>query len=419
MSARPYVPRLAEAPLEQLFAGLPALSIVGPRATGKTTIARRLSRSIVQLDNPVEARAFEADADAALAALPEPVLLDEWQAVPGVLGAVKRAVDRGSGAGRFLLTGSVRAKFTGATWPGTGRVVDVPMYGLTVREIVGGQLTGEPFLSKLAHADIDAFITPADPPDLLGYIELALRGGFPDAALDLSPDTRRAWLSGYLDQLLTRDPETLHEDRDPHRLRLYFEALALNTAGTAQSKTLYDAARIDHKTASAYERLLTNLLVLDVLPAWSTNRLSRMTRTGKRYLVDTSLVAAALDLDERAMLRDGDLLGRMIDTLVLAQIRPEVALTSLRPRLHHLRTRDARHEIDLIAELSGADIVAIEIKSSAAPTRSDARHLEWLREQLGERFLAGAVLHTGPRPFQLAERILALPISTLWGKAGL
>jgi len=414
MSARPYVPRLAEARLEQLFAELPALSIVGPRATGKTTIARRLSRSVVQLDNTVEASAFEADPDAALAALPEPILLDEWQAVPGVLGAVKRAVDRGSGAGRFLLTGSVRAKFTGATWPGTGRVVDVHMYGLTVREIVG-QLTGEPFLSRLAHADIDAFAVPADPPDLLGYIDLALRGGFPDAALDPSPDTRGAWLSGYLDQLLTRDLETLQENRDPHRLRLYFEALALNTAGIIQSKTLYDAAGIDHKTASAYERLLTNLLVLETLPAWSTNRVSRMTRTAKRYLVDTSLVAAALDLDERAVLRDGNLLGRMIDTFVLAQIRPEAALTSSRSRLYHLRSRDARHEIDLIAELSGEDVVAVEIKSSSAPKRSDARHLEWLREQLGERFLAGAVLHTGPRPFRLAERIYALPICTLWG----
>lgn len=410
-----YVPRLAEARLEQLFAGLPALAIVGPRATGKTTVARRLSRSVVALDDPVQARAFEADPDAALAALPEPVLLDEWQAVPGVLGAVKRAVDRGAGAGRFLLTGSVRAKLTGgATWPGTGRVVDVHMYGLTAREIAG-RLGGEPFLSKLAQADIDAFATPADPPDLLGYIELALRGGFPDAALDPSPDTRGAWLGGYLDQLLTRDPETLHEDRDPHRLKLYFEALALNTAGLAQHKTLYDAAGIDHKTATAYERLLSNLLVLDILPAWSTNRLSRMTRAGKRYLVDTSLVAAALSLDERSVLRDGDLLGRMIDTFVLAQIRSEVALTTSRSRLHHLRTRDARHEINLIVELAGAEVVAVEIKPSAAPTRSDARHLEWLREQLGERFLAGAVLHTGPRPFGLAERIFALPICALWG----
>ncbi len=65
---------------------------------------------------------------------------------------------------------SVRAKFTGATWPGTGRVVDVHMYGLTMREIAG-RLTGEPFLSRLAQADIDAFAMPADPPDLVGYVE--------------------------------------------------------------------------------------------------------------------------------------------------------------------------------------------------------------------------------------------------------
>ena len=414
MSTRVYVPRLAEARLERLFAELPALSIVGPRATGKTTIARRHARSVVRLDDPIEARAFEADLDKALGAFPEPVLLDEWQAVPGVLGAVKRAVDEGSGAGRFLLTGSVRAKFTGVTWPGTGRVIDVHMYGLTVREILG-KLAGEPFLSRLALANMDAFPMPPDPPDLLGYIDLALRGGFPDAALGLSAEARRAWLGGYLDQLLTRDPQTMQEDRDPRRLRLYFEALALNTAGLAQGKTLYDAARIDRKTALAYERLLTNLLVLDTLPAWATNRLSRMTRTAKRYLVDSSLVAAALELDERAMLRDGNMLGRMIDTFVLAQIRPEVALSSLRTRLYHLRSRDGGHEIDLVAELSGGDVVAIEIKSSSAPKRADARHLEWLREQLGERFLAGAVLHTGPRPFRLSERIFALPIATLWG----
>jgi uncharacterized protein len=414
MVASGYVPRLAEARLEQLFAELPALLIAGPRATGKTTTARRHARTVVRLDVTTEAGAFEADPDAALRALPEPVLLDEWQAVPDVLGAVKRAVDEGSGAGRFLLTGSVRAQLGAKTWPGTGRVVDVQMYGLTVRELVG-KLKGEPFLSRLAQADMDAFPASNDPPDLLGYIEFALRGGFPDAALGLSADSQRAWLDGYVNQLLTRDTELLDGVRDPRRLRLYFEALALSTAGLANSKTLYDAAQIDRKTALAYERLLTNLLVLDTLPAWTSNRLSRLTRTGKRYLVDTSLVAAALKLDERAVLRDGDLLGRMIDTFVLAQIRPEVALSSFRPRLYHLRSRDGAHEVDLIAELSAGDVVAIEIKSAAAPKRSDARHLEWLRDQLGERFLAGAVLHTGPRPFRLSERIFALPIAMLWG----
>jgi predicted AAA+ superfamily ATPase len=180
-------------------------------------------------------------------------------------------------------------------------------------------------------------------------------------------------------------------------------------------KTVYDAASISRSTAAAYEQLLRNMFVLDSLPAWSTNRLSRLVKAPKRYLTDTSLLRTALHLDELAVMRDGNLLGRLIETYVLAQIRPELELAGFTPRLYHLREKNGRHEIDLIAELSGGNIVAIEIKSSAAPKRSDARHLEWLREQLGERFLAGAVLHTGPRPFQLAERIFALPICALWG----
>jgi hypothetical protein len=69
--------------------------VIGPRAAGKTTTAEQHARTVVRLDRRAEAVAFEADPDAALRSLEEPVLLDEWQVVPGVLGAVKRAVDRG------------------------------------------------------------------------------------------------------------------------------------------------------------------------------------------------------------------------------------------------------------------------------------------------------------------------------------
>lgn len=414
VDAQRYVRRLCEDRVSALFGELPALLITGPRATGKTTTARRHARSVVRLDVAAEARAFQDDPDAALRTLPTPVLLDEWQAVPGVLGAVKRAVDEDPRAGRFLLTGSVSARLDAQSWPATGRVVPLRMYGLTMREMTGS-ISGPPFLERLASANIDALAPPRDAPDLLGYVELALRGGFPEAALRLSTDARNTWLEGYLDQLFTRDVAGLDETRDPERLRRYFEALALNTAGTATGKTLHDAAGLDRRTALAYERLLVNLFVLDIVPAWSSNRLSRLTRAGKRYLVDPSLAAAALRLTETAVMRDGDMLGRIIDTFTLAQLRPELELRPLKPRLHHLRTRDGRHEIDVIAELSAGEIVAIEVKSTAAPTRQDARHLEWLRDQLGERFCAGAVLHTGPRPFRLAERILAVPIASLWG----
>jgi uncharacterized protein len=409
-----YTPRLVDERLSELFRELPAVLVTGPRATGKTTTARHHAATIVRLDRPAEAAAFRADPDAALRAQTEPILLDEWQAVPEVLGAVKRAVDDDPRPGRFLLTGSTRGDLEAETWPGTGRVVRLPMFGLTEREILQGPLVST-FVDRLSLGAFDEFIIPPDPPDLGGYVERILRGGYPEPALRLSPVAGQAWLDGYLDQLLTRDAAIEGGGRDPTRLRRYFQALALMTAGAADHKTIYDAAGINRRTAVAYDRLLANLFVLETVPAWVSNRLSRLVATPKRYLVDPSLATAALGLDVAGVMRDGDLLGRLIETFVTAQIRPELAVLRPRPLLYHLREKDGRREIDLLGELASGDVVAVEIKASAAPTISDARHLAWLRDVLGERFKGGAVLHTGPRPFRLGDRLFALPICALWG----
>jgi predicted AAA+ superfamily ATPase len=125
-------------------------------------------------------------------------------------------------------------------------------------------------------------------------------------------------------------------------------------------------------------------------------------------------MAAVLRLDTAAVLRDGNLLGRVIDAFVAAQIRPELAVAQSRPRWYHLRDKGGRHEIDLVIEFGGGRVAGIEIKASSAPSRNDARHLEWLRGELGERFVSGVVLHTGPRTYELADGIFAAPISTLW-----
>jgi predicted AAA+ superfamily ATPase len=410
-----YVERLVDAALDELLSELPAVMLTGPRAAGKTTTALRHAESVVRLDRANEAEAFREDPDAALRGLPRPVLLDEWQAVPGVLGAVKRAVDADSAPAGFILTGSARAEGASANWPATGRIVRLPVFPLTEREI-RGRLIGESFADRLAHPSVEN-LGPAndfEAPDVATYVDLALRGGFPQPTLRLSARTRRAWLGGYLEELVTADAQGLDHGRDPVKMRRYLDALAISTAGVPDDKKLADAADIDGRTARSYRDLLQGLFVLDRVPAWSSNRVSRLTQMAKNYIVDPSLVGAAARLDRNGVLLDGAMLGRVVDTFVAAQIRPELALSLTRPRLFHLRDKGGRHEVDLVLEYADGRIAAIEVKSGSVTTGGAARHIAWLRDQVGSRFLCGVILHSGPQAFQVDPTIFAAPISTLW-----
>ena len=105
---------------------------------------------------------------------------------------------------------------------------------------------------------------------------------------------------------------------------------------------------------------------------------------------------------------------RVIDTFVAQQLRGELEVSTTRPRLYHLRDQDGRREVDIVVELGGERVLGFEVKAAASVTPNDARHLAWLRDELGDRFVAGAVFHTGPLVFPLGERITAPPISTIW-----
>ncbi|MBA2324641.1 MAG: DUF4143 domain-containing protein [Pseudonocardiales bacterium] len=72
------------------------------------------------------------------------------------------------------------------------------------------------------------------------------------------------------------------------------------------------------------------------------------------------MLGPLLGVDAAAVLRDPDLLGRVIETFVLAQLRPELTVSEYAPRIYHLRQRDGRHEIDLIVELADGRIIARE-----------------------------------------------------------
>lgn len=96
------------------------------------------------------------------------------------------------------------------------------------------------------------------------------------------------------------------------------------------------------------------------------------------------------------------------------QLRAELAASPSRRVMHHLRVEGGRHEVDLVIDLGRGRAFGIEVKAGAAPTRDDARHLIWLRDQLGAQFVGGVVLHSGRAVAELDDRIAAVPLSALW-----
>lgn len=413
MPPHEYLPRLIDPILDELLDAVPAILLAGPRACGKTTTARRRATRVLQLDRPGDAALARADPDIAIAARGEPLLIDEWQAVPEVLGAVKRAVDGDPRPGRFLLTGSTGEDLGSAGWPATGRVLRLPLWGLCQRELAG-RSSAPSILDLLADAGVEALPHVHDPPDLRGYVERALRGGQPEIARQTSERARDALLASYVDQASGRDLAMLGAVRDPVRLRRYLRACAANTAGIVQHKLLYDAAQVTRVTGALYDSSLEATFITERVPAWAGGHLRRLTSTPKRYLVEPALLRPLLGVGDRSVLRDADLLGRLIDTFVAAQLRSELTAAAGTPKLHHLREANGRHEIDLIVELAGGRLIAVEVKAGTAPARTDAHHLAWLRDELGERFAAGVVLHTGPATIQLGDRLAAAPIAALW-----
>jgi hypothetical protein len=75
-------------------------------------------------------------------------------------------------------------------------------------------------------------------------------------------------------------------------------------------------------------------------------------------------------------------------------------------------SRSGEHPRDVDATLAG--FLATQAAVVTAPTVEDARHLAWLRDALGDAFVAGVVLQTGPRAFSLGDRLQARPIACVW-----
>jgi uncharacterized protein len=420
---RRYQPRIVDGELDELLSGLPAISIEGPRAVGKTATAIRRAATAYRLDDGAERSIIEADTSRIVEGT-TPILVDEWQRLPESFDRVRRAVDDGARPASFLLTGSATPT-NPPTHSGAGRIVRVRLRPMTLAE--RGLDVPTVSLASLLDGTREEVGGRVEM-DLERYVDEILRSGFPGFR-ELPARPRRARLDGYIDQIVDREFEELgRKVRRPTTLRRWMSAYAAATATMASFEKIRDAATSEEvdkpsrPTALTYRDILERLWILDPLPAWlpTRNRLSRLSSPPKHHLADPALAARLLGADSDALLRprpvgpdiprDGTLLGALFESLATLCVR--VYAQQAEARIAHLRTARGEREVDLIVE-RGQSIVAIEVKLGNVVTDQDVRHLLWLRQQIGEELVDAVVISTGREAYRRRDGIAVVPLALL------
>ena len=394
-----YLPRTMEPSLQAALASFPAVLIDGPRASGKTTTARRYANSVVAFPHDLDR--VKVNPTHFLSNLEPPVLIDEWQlAGTDFLWILKDLIDSDPQPGRFILTGSVEPASYGPTYPLTGRATRVMMRPMTLRELNGEgrkqgviQLLGERRAIQPTSGVVSTF-TFAD----------LFRTGFP-AARNLSDPSM--FLAGYADTVSERGGE---EGRDKTRLRRTMDVLAVLEGQSVPDETIWEAADINKRTWKSYEDILTRTSVTGNLRSFESNRLSRVTRYPRRFYADTALSLALAHMSPRDLDGDTTLARRYVESYTVAQVRPQA--DALGGTVYHLRTYSGGREVDTIIE-TPVGLIAVEVKTSARPSHTDAANLVWFRELFGQRFLGGILAHTGGDVWEMDDSIFAVPLGQL------
>ncbi len=420
----PYRRRVIDDELDELLSGLPAVALEGPRGVGKTATGTQRAARVYSLDDPAVAEIVTADLTQ-VDATGGTALIDEWQHYPPVWDYVRRRVDAGAAPGSYLLAGSA-APTDPPVHSGAGRIVSLRMRPFSLAERGLGE----------APVSLRAMLTGETPTvggtssvGLRDYTEEILASGLPGVR-SLPARLRRAQLDGYLRRVIEHDfPEQGLRVRRPETLLGWLRAYAAATATTTDYSTLLNAAtpgvgaKPAKTTTAAYRDVLAQLWLLDPLPGWgpSKSAVSRLTYAPKHHLADPALTARLLTVDADTLLsggdadpavpREGTLLGSLFESLVALSIR--VYAQAAEADAYHLRTREGRHEVDLIIEAADRGVVALEVKLSATVADKDVQHLIWLRDQLGDRLRDAAVVTTGRYAYRRRDGIAVIPAALL------
>ncbi|MBK7003061.1 MAG: ATP-binding protein [Rhodoferax sp.] len=346
----------------------PAVAILGPRQVGKTTLAHQLMQRLMhsrtpsgvgRAARPVLYLDLETPAD--LAQLGDPgaffsahadalVILDEVQRLPGLFAVLRGVIDQRRRAGvfngQFLLLGSASMELLSQS-----------------SESLAGRLAYLE-LVPLILTELPAAPTPAQN-------NLWLRGGFPGSYLARSDAASLRWRQQFITTYLERDIPLLGPRIPAQTLRSLWTMLAYEQAQVLNAARLAASLGVSGQTIGRYLDLLCDLLLVRRLQPWAKQSSKRLIKAPKVYVRDSGLVHALLGLGTLDALLSHPVVGGSWEGWVIENL-----LSSAPPTTQHSYYRTAvGAEIDLLLELPGGALWAIEIKRSSAPTVTKGYHI--------------------------------------------
>lgn len=355
MIERDLAPRLVAA-----ARSFPALTVTGPRQSGKSTLCRQLfpAHPYVNLETPDLRRFALEDPRAFLAQFPAGAVLDEIQRAPELTSYLQPMIDADPAPGRWILTGSQH---------------------FALLESVSQSLAGRSAIFHLLPLSWQEVCRFAAPPATLD--EALLHGGYPriyDRRLDPTE-----WLAAYAATYVERDVRLIANVGDLVAFQRFLGLCAGRSGQLLNYSSLAADAGLSQPTAKAWLSILEASFIVFRLPAWSGNLRKRLVKMPKLHFYDSGLACWLLGIRNPEQLRNHPLRGAIFESWVVAEIAKHRANSGQHAGMHFYRDRHGV-EADLLVE-SAEGLVVVEVKAGETVTADLLSPARRIADVLGAR----------------------------------
>lgn len=373
-----YMTRVSDKVLLDHLESKGAVLVEGAKWCGKTTSAKHIAKSVIEMDRPDKTLQYQEMARLRPSALLEgdvPHLIDEWQLAPTLWNAVRYEVDQRDDFGQFILTGSsVPPELDKSTHTGTGRIVRMKMRPMSLYE--SRDSNGQVSLGAMFEGSDISGSDDHDINDISFYI---CRGGWPKA-IGKSEKVSLKQARDYFDAVVNDDISRVDGvKRDPERTKRLMRSYARNVSTQASLETirddliLNDTDTFDKETVYSYLNALKKLFVIEDSLAWNPNLRSKtaIRTTDTRYFVDPSIATASLGIGPKDLVNNLKLMGLIFENLCIRDLR--IYADALDGDVYHYRDKTGL-ECDAVVHLRNGEYGLIEIKLGGDDLINEGAH---------------------------------------------